>query len=51
MLSLPVTGGGSASPATVKFPGAYKLEDPGIKFNLYASYSSYPIPGPSVFSG
>ncbi|KAF8749111.1 Glycoside Hydrolase Family 61 [Rhizoctonia solani] len=48
---LQVTGGGSASPATVKFPGAYKATDPGILFNLYGSYTTYTVPGPSVYSG
>ncbi|KAG8932885.1 hypothetical protein FRC02_000395 [Tulasnella sp. 418] len=48
---LTVTGGGSASPATVSFPGAYSTNDPGILFNIYGSYTSYPIPGPAVFSG
>ncbi|KAH7327662.1 glycoside hydrolase family 61 protein [Rhizoctonia solani] len=48
---LQVTGGGNASPATVKFPGAYKATDPGILFNLYGSYTTYTIPGPAVFSG
>ncbi|CAE6424690.1 unnamed protein product [Rhizoctonia solani] len=45
-----VTGGGAASPATVKFPGAYSSSDPGILFNLYGDYSSYTIPGPAVYS-
>ncbi|KAH7336751.1 glycosyl hydrolase family 61-domain-containing protein [Rhizoctonia solani] len=45
-----VTGGGAASPATVKFPGAYSASDPGILFNLYGDYSSYTIPGPAVYS-
>ena len=31
---LQVTGGGSANPATVSFPGAYKGTDPGITFNV-----------------
>ncbi|KAG9122557.1 hypothetical protein FRC07_001015 [Ceratobasidium sp. 392] len=44
-----VTGGGSASPATVKFPGAYSATDPGILFDLYGSYTSYTIPGPPVY--
>ncbi|KAF8755073.1 Glycoside Hydrolase Family 61 [Rhizoctonia solani] len=43
-----VTGGGAASPATVKFPGAYSPTDPGILFNIYGSYNSYTIPGPAV---
>ncbi|KAG8687600.1 hypothetical protein FRC11_006919 [Ceratobasidium sp. 423] len=45
-----VTGGGAASPATVKFPGAYSATDPGILFNLYGDYTSYTIPGPAVYS-
>ncbi|CAE6431272.1 unnamed protein product [Rhizoctonia solani] len=45
-----VTGGGAASPATVKFPGAYSSSDPGILFNLYGDYTSYTIPGPAVYS-
>ncbi|KAF1994841.1 lytic polysaccharide monooxygenase [Amniculicola lignicola CBS 123094] len=46
-----VTGGGSASPATVSFPGAYKGADPGIKFQLYwPKPTSYKIPGPPVFT-
>ncbi|KAI0260244.1 glycoside hydrolase family 61 protein I [Gloeopeniophorella convolvens] len=47
---LSITGGGSASPATVSFPGAYTGTDPGIKINIYQQLSSYTIPGPSVFS-
>ncbi|CAL1715503.1 unnamed protein product [Somion occarium] len=46
-----VTGGGSASPPTVKLPGAYSATDPGILFNLYGSYTSYTIPGPPVYAG
>ncbi|EKM51116.1 glycoside hydrolase family 61 protein [Phanerochaete carnosa HHB-10118-sp] len=47
---LQITGGGSAQPATVSFPGAYSGTDPGIKINIYETLSSYTIPGPSVFS-
>ncbi|KAF9046518.1 endoglucanase II [Panaeolus papilionaceus] len=46
-----ITGGGSTTPAnTVSFPGAYSGSDPGVRFNLYSGQTSYPIPGPSVFS-
>ena len=44
-----VTGGGNAAPSnTVKFPGGYKREDPGVAFNLrnmgtYDNYVSYRI--------
>ncbi|KAG8697664.1 hypothetical protein FRC09_007720 [Ceratobasidium sp. 395] len=44
-----VTSGGSAYPSTVKFPGAYSPNDPGILFNLYGSYTSYTVPGPPVY--
>ncbi|KAF5371495.1 hypothetical protein D9615_009651 [Tricholomella constricta] len=47
---LEITGGGSTSPATVSFPGAYSGTDPGIKINIYQTLSSYTIPGPPVFS-
>ncbi|KAF9468482.1 glycosyl hydrolase family 61-domain-containing protein [Collybia nuda] len=47
---LSITGGGNTSPATVSFPGAYSGSDPGIKINIYQTLTSYPIPGPSVFS-
>jgi len=46
-----VTGGGSASPATVSFPGAYHSTDPGITIDIYyPTVTNYTIPGPSVFS-
>ncbi|KAH6678159.1 glycosyl hydrolase family 61-domain-containing protein [Halenospora varia] len=48
---LSVTGGGSASPALVNFPGAYKASDPGIKINIHAAISTYIAPGPTVYSG
>ncbi|THV03901.1 glycoside hydrolase family 61 protein I [Dendrothele bispora CBS 962.96] len=47
---LQITGGGSTSPATVSFPGAYSGTDPGIKINIYQTLSSYTIPGPNVFT-
>ncbi|KAG9041219.1 hypothetical protein FS837_012545 [Tulasnella sp. UAMH 9824] len=45
-----VTGGGSSSPSGVAFPGAYSLTDPGILFNLYTSFTTYTIPGPTVYT-
>ncbi|KAG8912185.1 hypothetical protein FRC01_005249, partial [Tulasnella sp. 417] len=47
---LTVTGSGSASPAGVSFPGAYGLSDPGILFTLYTSFTTYTIPGPTVYT-
>jgi len=45
-----VTGGGNASPATVRFPGAYDANHPGVKVNIYSGLTNYQIPGPAVFS-
>ncbi|KAG9084476.1 hypothetical protein FS749_005205 [Ceratobasidium sp. UAMH 11750] len=46
-----VTGGGSASPATVPFPGAYSGSDPGILVNIYyPPLKNYTIPGPRPFT-
>jgi cellulase len=50
-----VTVGGSGSLALpsngVSFPGAYKATDPGVLFNIYGSFSSYPGAGPKVWDG
>lgn len=48
---LSVTGGGSASPATVRFPGAYSASDPGILVNVHGALATYVAPGPSVYAG
>lgn len=48
---LSVTGGGSASPATVNFPGAYKASDPGIGTSIHGNLSGYTIPGPALYAG
>ena len=48
---LTVSGGGSASPALVKFPGAYAASDPGILINIHAPMSTYVDRGPTVYSG
>ncbi|KIM29923.1 carbohydrate-binding module family 1 protein [Serendipita vermifera MAFF 305830] len=41
-----ITGGGSATPTTVSFPGAYAGTDPGITFKQSLLPSPYTIPGP-----
>ncbi|KAJ2355219.1 hypothetical protein IWW50_003495 [Coemansia erecta] len=46
---LSVTDGGSAEPEGYAIPGIYKSNSPGILFNLYSSFTSYPIPGPAVY--
>lgn len=46
-----VTGGaqgGNPGP-TVKFPGAYKQNDPEVNFNLWGGYKPYTMPGPAVW--
>ncbi|KAF2460497.1 glycoside hydrolase family 61 protein [Lineolata rhizophorae] len=47
-----VTGGGSANPTGVKFPGAYSASDPGILVNIHSQgFNSYEAPGPEVWTG
>ena len=46
---LNVGGSGSASPPTVKFPGAYSVSDPGILIDIYTSPKAYAIPGPTPY--
>jgi cellulase len=36
-----VSGGGSASPPTVRFPGAYSDSDPGIAVNIHQDLTTY----------
>ncbi|KAJ2390435.1 hypothetical protein H4S02_001862 [Coemansia sp. RSA 2611] len=44
-----VTGTGTAVPAGVAIPGAYKPDDPGIHYNLWDGLKTYTIPGPPVY--
>lgn len=46
-----VTGGGSANPSGVSFPGAYKQSDPLFSKSIYDSSFKYVSPGPAVWSG
>jgi len=46
-----IVGGGTASPPTVSFPGAYGQSDPGILINIYYPVvTSYTIPGPRPYT-
>ncbi|KAF7595546.1 hypothetical protein BBP40_005581 [Aspergillus hancockii] len=36
---------------TVKFPGAYKQDDPSFTFSIWGGYKDYPMPGPAVWTG
>ncbi|ORY10142.1 beta-1,4-endoglucanase [Clohesyomyces aquaticus] len=46
-----VTGGGSATPSGVSFPGAYKTSDSLFTKSLWDSSFKYVSPGPAVWSG
>ncbi|KAF7587123.1 hypothetical protein BBP40_007694 [Aspergillus hancockii] len=47
-----ITGGGNGTPGpTVKFPGAYKKDDPSFNFSIWGGYKDYPMPGPAVWTG
>ncbi|KAH7115868.1 glycoside hydrolase [Dendryphion nanum] len=46
-----VTGGGSANPAGVSFPGAYKSSDGLFSKAIYEPSFKYVSPGPAVYSG
>ncbi|CAM1506273.1 Fc.00g059140.m01.CDS01 [Cosmosporella sp. VM-42] len=51
-VQIEVTGSGSTVPDQgFDFNTDYTYADPGIHFNIYGDFSSYPIPGPEVFSG
>ncbi|KAK3984588.1 glycosyl hydrolase family 61-domain-containing protein [Cladorrhinum sp. PSN332] len=49
--NIQVTGSGTAKPAGVKGTALYTPTDEGIRFNIYRSLSSYPIPGPQLIAG
>jgi lytic cellulose monooxygenase (C1-hydroxylating) len=36
-----ISGTGNAVPEGVNFPGGYKRDDPGVKFNLYTSEAAW----------
>ncbi|KIJ49722.1 lytic polysaccharide monooxygenase [Sphaerobolus stellatus SS14] len=46
---LKVSGNGTATPATVKIPGAYNAQDPGILINIHQQLNTYVIPGPTPY--
>jgi hypothetical protein len=49
-INLKVTGSGNAVPSN-GVPGTrlYQTKEPGLVFDLYTSYSRYPIPGPKMW--
>ena len=46
-----VGGSGTGAPPTVKIPGVYSANDPGIKFDKWSKPKSYTMPGPKVWNG
>lgn len=50
-INLRITGGGDERPEGVRGTKLYSSGDPGIKFDLYRSFSSYDIPGPDLIDG
>lgn len=50
-INLEVTGSGSSTPSGSSATSFYTADDPGVLFNIYQDFSSYPIPGPAVWSG
>ncbi|PSN66447.1 glycoside hydrolase [Corynespora cassiicola Philippines] len=51
-INLKVGGSGTAvPPGGVAGTSLYKRTDPGILFNLYVSPTSYPFPGPALWTG
>jgi lytic cellulose monooxygenase (C1-hydroxylating) len=50
-LNLRVTGSGTVRPTNgVAGTSLYTRSQPGIIFNLYTSYTSYPYPGPALWT-
>ncbi|KAI9147169.1 Endoglucanase-4 [Paramyrothecium foliicola] len=48
-INIEVTSGGSTKPSGSPATSFYKADDPGVLFNLYQAFDSYPIPGPALF--
>lgn len=50
-LNIKVGGSGTVAPSGgIVGSSLYKRTDPGILFNLYVSYTSYPYPGPALWT-
>ncbi|CUA74789.1 hypothetical protein RSOLAG22IIIB_11480 [Rhizoctonia solani] len=52
-LQINLTGSGSSTgpSSKVSFPGAYTASTPGIVYDAYQGSTTYPIPGPTVWTG
>lgn len=49
-INIEVTSGGSRRPSGAPASSFYRATDPGVLFNLYRQFTSYPIPGPALAS-
>ncbi|KAI1272109.1 glycosyl hydrolase family 61-domain-containing protein [Xylaria sp. FL0933] len=47
--NIEITGSGTDKPAGTLGVDLYKIDDPGILFNPYVVFDSYPIPGPTLY--
>jgi hypothetical protein len=50
-VNLEISGTGTATPSGTLGTALYSEADPGILFDIYASLSTYDIPGPTLYSG
>ncbi|KAI1737946.1 glycoside hydrolase family 61 protein [Xylaria scruposa] len=50
-LNIEITGSGTKTPSGTLGTELYKADDPGIAFNPYQTFTSYPMPGPALFTG
>lgn len=49
--NLEIFGTGTSQPSGVYGTDLYRATDPGIFFNLYTSFTTYPVPGPTLIPG
>ncbi|KAL9053289.1 MAG: hypothetical protein Q9162_004840 [Coniocarpon cinnabarinum] len=50
-INMKITGSGSESPAGTLGEKLYTPDEPGISINIYTDMTSYPMPGPTLWSG
>ncbi|KAH8770052.1 glycoside hydrolase family 61 protein [Diaporthe sp. PMI_573] len=49
--NLEISGTGTSQPSGVNGTELYRATDPGILFNLYTKFTTYPVPGPTLIPG
>ncbi|KAL3421241.1 endo-1,4-beta-glucanase [Phlyctema vagabunda] len=50
-VNLAISGSGTATPTGTLATSFYTASDPGILFDIYSTHTSYPIPGPALYTG